>query len=83
MRPVRILLVAIAVVAVGLDARNLYVMDPSLRGSYGFIPRDELLRRWHDFEVEGGRRIEYRRLGIVIRGQPRFRRFPEAPARVE
>jgi predicted double-glycine peptidase len=71
------------VVAVGLDARNLYVMDPSLRGSYGFIPRDELLRRWHDFEVEGGRRIEYRQLGIVIRGQPRYRRFPEAPARVE
>ena len=38
------------VVAVGLDDRNVYVMDPSVRGSYGFIPRAELLRRWHDFE---------------------------------
>ena len=71
------------VVAVGLDDRNLYVMDPSVRGSYGFIPRTELLRRWHDFEIVGGRRVEYDRLGIVIRGTPAFRRFPEAPVRVE
>jgi uncharacterized protein len=71
------------VVVVGLDDRNLYVMDPSLRGSYGFIPRAELLRRWHDFETVGGRRVEYDRLGIVIRGKPAFRRFPEAPVRVE
>ena len=71
------------VVAVGLDSNSLYVMDPSVRGSYGFIPRAELLRRWHDFELEGGRRVEYRRLGIVIRGEPRFRRFPETPVRVE
>ena len=71
------------VVAVGLDDRNLYVMDPSVRGSYGFIPRAELLRRWHDFEIAGGRRVEYDRLGIVIRGTPAFRRFPEAPVRVE
>lgn len=71
------------VVAVGLDDRNLYVMDPSVRGSYGFIPRAELLRRWHDFEIVGGRRVEYDRLGIVLRGTPAFRRFPEAPVRVE
>ncbi len=71
------------VVAVGLDDRNLYVMDPSVRGSYGFIPRAELLRRWHDFEIVGGRRVEYDRLGIVLRGKPAFRRFPEAPVRVE
>ena len=71
------------VVAVGLDDRNLYVMDPSVRGSYGFIPRAELVRRWHDFEIAGGRRVEYDRLGIVIRGKPAFRRYPEAPVRVE
>ena len=71
------------VVAVGLDDRNVYVMDPSVRGSYGFIPRDELLRRWHDFEIAGGRRVEYDRLGIVLRGKPALRRFPEAPVRVE
>jgi predicted double-glycine peptidase len=71
------------VVAVGLDARHLYVMDPSVRGSYGFIPRDELQRRWHDFEMEGGRRVEYDRLGIIVRGKPAVRRFPEAPVRVQ
>ena len=71
------------VVAVGLDDRNLYVMDPSVRGSYGFIPRAELLGRWHDFEITGGRRVEYDRLGIVIRGKPALRRFPGAPVRVE
>jgi predicted double-glycine peptidase len=71
------------VVAVGVDDRNLYVMDPSVRGSYGFIPRGELPRRWHDFEIVRGRRVEYDRLGIVIRGTPVFRRFPEPPVRVE
>jgi predicted double-glycine peptidase len=71
------------VVAVGLDARHVYVMDPSVRGSYGFLPRDELVRRWHDFEIDGGRRVEYHHLGIILRGQPRFGRFPEAPVRVE
>jgi predicted double-glycine peptidase len=71
------------VVAVGLDAQQLYVMDPSISGSYGFIPREELLRRWHDFEMERGHRVEYRQMGIILRGQPRFGRFPEAPVRVE
>src|SRR5262249_24756562 len=72
------------VVAVGLDARHLYVMDPSVRGSYGFIPRDELLRRWHDFEIGGAsRRVDYQQLGIIIRGEPRLGRFPADPVRVE
>lgn len=71
------------VVAVGLDDRALYVMDPSVRTGYGYIPRDELLRRWHDCEVEAGRRVDHHRLAIVIRGTPQLRRYPDAPIRVE
>lgn len=71
------------VIAVGLDDRALYVMDPSVRIGYGYIPRDELRRRWHDFEVEAGRRIEYHQLAIVIRGTAQLRRYPEGPVRVE
>lgn len=40
------------VVVNGIDARNVYMMDPSNRGSYTYIPRDEFVERWHDVDVE-------------------------------
>jgi len=39
-------------VLLGMDNRNLYFEDPSLLGSRGFIPRQEFLDRWHDYEGE-------------------------------
>lgn len=40
------------VVVNGIDSRNVYMMDPSNRGSYTFIPREEFVERWHDVDVE-------------------------------
>jgi len=40
------------VVVIGIDDRNIYVEDPSLLGSRGFIPQPEFLKRWHDYEGE-------------------------------
>jgi predicted double-glycine peptidase len=57
------------IVLIGIDAENAYFMDPSMdRNRYGYIPLKELLRRWHDYEVENGQRREYRNLGVIIRG---------------
>jgi predicted double-glycine peptidase len=67
------------VVLVGADERNLYVMDPSLRDRYGFIPRGELAARWHDYEREGRRRRVYEHMAIVIRGRQHLNAYPGAP----
>jgi predicted double-glycine peptidase len=56
------------VVAIGLDADRLYVMDPSTAGRYAFVPLSELLDRWHDYETVAGRRVEYRRMAIFFTG---------------
>ncbi len=40
------------VVVNGIDTNNIYMMDPSSRGAYTYIPRQEFLDRWHDVDVE-------------------------------
>ena len=70
------------VVLVGMDDRNVYVMDPSVRGRYGYIPQPELLQRWHDYEREAGRRRIYDRLGIVVRGAEPLEAYPGPPVRI-
>lgn len=51
------------VVAIGYDDKNIYFQDPSLRGSRGHIPIDELERRWIDIDGDGNR---YDHFGLVI-----------------
>ena len=70
------------VVLVGTDRDFLYVMDPSTPQSYGYIPKAEFLTRWHDYEMEGGKRREYRRMGIIISGKEKLPSFPAPPERV-
>jgi predicted double-glycine peptidase len=58
-------------VVIGLDKDNVYFEDPSLLGSRGYIPRQELLSRWHDYEgtsTLGPDSTVYYHLGIIIRG---------------
>lgn len=38
------------VVAVGMDSKNVYFMDPSTLGNYAYIPISEFEKRWHDTE---------------------------------
>ena len=71
------------VVLVGIDDRRVYVMDPSLRTGYGYLPRGEFLQRWHDRDSVDGREVVYDRLGIVIRGQRALPRYPAAPTHVD
>ncbi|MBI5210043.1 MAG: C39 family peptidase [Elusimicrobia bacterium] len=56
-------------VAIGYDRRNVYFMDPSVLGRYGFIAIPEFLARWHDEEA-GGVRIEHLMLAFS-KGGPR------------
>jgi predicted double-glycine peptidase len=63
-------------VAIGMDADNLYLEDPSLLGSRGFTPRREFLERWHDYETGPHKsRQEYLQAAIFLRG-----REPKPPA---
>jgi predicted double-glycine peptidase len=68
---------------VGLDAERVYVMDPSVRTGYAYLPRDQFVARWHDYDLEDGAKIVYDRLGIAIRGRARISHYPEAPTPVQ
>jgi len=71
------------VVVVGLSRDRVYVMDPSVRTGYAYLTRDELLARWHDYDLDHGQRKTFERLGMVLRGAPRLVRYPVEPTRVE
>jgi len=71
------------VVIVGLADDRVYVMDPSVRTGYAYLPRSQFLERWHDYDVEGDRRTVWNRLGIIIAGTPQLARYPAEPTRVE
>lgn len=38
------------VVAIGYDDKNFYFMDPSTLGHYTYIPTEEFVARWHDYD---------------------------------
>jgi len=71
------------VVVVGLSRDRVYVMDPSVRTGYAFLRRDEFLARWHDYDLDSGRRVVWDRLGIVIRGGAPLSRYPADPAPID
>jgi predicted double-glycine peptidase len=53
-------------VMVGYDADNLYFMDPSTVGHYGYIARADLAARWHD--VVGADGVPTYRMAIFVHG---------------
>lgn len=55
-------------VAIGYDINNIYFMDPSILGQYGFIPIREFVERWHD--VDKKERLFYS--GIVVIGESKY-----------
>jgi predicted double-glycine peptidase len=71
------------VVVVGVSGDRVYVMDPSVRTGYAYLPRAEFVDRWHDYDVDGGRKVVWDRLGIVIRGGAGLRRYPAEPTPVQ
>lgn len=71
------------VVLVGLDDHFLYAMDPSVAGSYAYLPRQEFVDRWHDYEDRTGTRREYHHLAIFIHGRQHLEQVPGALVRME
>jgi predicted double-glycine peptidase len=51
------------VVAIGYSESRIYFMDPSVKGSRGFLLNKEFLSRWHDQEYNGK---HYKNFGIAI-----------------
>jgi predicted double-glycine peptidase len=64
------------VVLIGMDSRNFYFMDPSVKTGYGYIPHGELMDRWHDYEDRYGPVEKYFQLGIVISGKKPLKSYP-------
>jgi predicted double-glycine peptidase len=56
------------VLLVGHDAERLFVMDPSVLtpGAYAWMPRGELVERWHD--LTGPANVRAERMTIFVRG---------------
>ena len=71
------------VVVVGLSRDRVYVMDPSVRTGYAYLARDQFLQRWHDYDLDRGKRITFEQLGIVIRGGTPLARYPAEPTPIE
>ena len=71
------------VVVAGLSNDRVYVMDPSVRTGYAYLDRNEFLARWHDYDMDGDRRVVWNRLGIVIEGGKPIRRYPADPRPIE
>ena len=51
------------IAAIGYSKTRIYFMDPSLKGSRGFMSNKEFMSRWHDEEYGG---THYEQLGIAI-----------------
>jgi hypothetical protein len=39
--------------------------------------------RWHDYDVDGDKRVVWNKLGIVVEGGTPIRRYPAEPTRIE
>ena len=57
-------------VVIGIDNSNVYLEDPAILGSRGYIPNQEFLDRWHDtYEDSTGNNTTNIHLGIIITGK--------------
>lgn len=66
------------VVAVGIDATRLTVMDPSTAAGYAYVSLADLPDRWHDYENADGGRVEYRQMAIFLAGTGAATAYPRA-----
>lgn len=70
------------VILTGVDASYFYFADPSTSDAYTYMPIDELLPRWHDYEEEldANGQIKIVRnyhLGIIIKGTSPKKSLPQ------
>lgn len=69
------------VVAIGYDNKNIYLMDPSTLGHYTYIPTEEFLLRWHDYDSYSGQVLN--RFGMVLIKAGAERYNPEQITRLD
>lgn len=62
-------------IAVGYNDQVLFIEDPSLLGTVGYVSWKEFAARWHDYDMTDGKRVNNVHLGIVVRGK----RFVQPP----
>lgn len=55
------------VIAIGYDDKYIYIEDPSILGGIGYIPNQEFLSRWHDFDPYPFKK--YIHYGMTIEGK--------------
>ncbi|MDO4199616.1 MAG: C39 family peptidase [Clostridia bacterium] len=56
------------VIAIGYLRDNIIFMDPSTAGNYTYIPKDKLVARWHDYNVdENNQRYDIVQCGLVVK----------------
>jgi len=70
------------VVLIGLDKMNAFFMDPSIGSAYGYIPIDELMERWHDYEKHEKGVWKNYKLAIFISGKSEIKKYPEKPKKI-
>lgn len=56
-------------IVVGWSATHVFIEDPSLLGTVGTLTHAEFETRWHDYEIENGKRREYHHMAIVVPGE--------------
>lgn len=56
------------VVLLAIDRGRVYVMDPSSDSGFSWLPLDELVERWHDFELRDGQRRNLEHAAVFITG---------------
>lgn len=72
-------------VLVAMDSENIYLMDPSSRGQYGYMPLKEFVDRWHDLDFDPVQQVErkFNHAAITFRGESARTRYPEALERIQ
>jgi len=48
----------------GYDEKNFFFMDPSTLGTYGYVPYEEFMVRWHDEDGPSKRRLHHWAMSI-------------------
>jgi predicted double-glycine peptidase len=67
---------------IALDNQFVYLMDPSTASGYTYIPIGEFFERWHDYEIENGKRRNYHRMMIYIKGLNSLPKYPQKLTRL-
>jgi predicted double-glycine peptidase len=65
-------------VVVAINKNKIFLMDPSVLGGYGYLDREDFLKRWHDYEIRQGQRVEIQQLALYIRGKRGASSFPQS-----